>query len=355
MPKRGIDISCAQRAIDLVNLKAAGVEFVIIRAGISTSEDAWFKEHIDEAIRAKLPYGFYWYSSAFSTMEAKSEAAKCIETIKGYSPAMPVFYDMEEKSQIDELTKEERTNIIIMFCEEIKKAGYTAGVYLNPSWLENYVDKSRLVGKYDIWLAHWTENPDIPSNYDYGQSLWQWGLDHINGIGLDGDICFKDYGEQKFPEEHQEDQPLTVGTIVDFTGTKQFLASTADIPHNAAPCKAKITIIAKGTAHPYHIVDEKGAKVYGWVDEGTVSPLNNNGNTEVKAEHKAGEKIELTNAPLFFAAGSKNCVNRLNGTYYLYDGEEVDGYYRICPSEANVNALPIAANVTGWIKKESIE
>ena len=132
---------------------------------------------------------------ANSVADAKKEAEACLKAIKQYTPTYPIYYDMEEKNQIDKLDKATRTAIITTFCEAIKTAGYTAGVYLNPTWLENYVDKTKIVGKYDIWLAHWTEDPNKPSKYDYGQKMWQWGVDKICGKEVDGDICYFDYGQ----------------------------------------------------------------------------------------------------------------------------------------------------------------
>ena len=93
----------------------------------------------------------------------------------------------------------------IAFCEKIRQAGFKPGVYANPSFMENYYDKSRIVGKYDIWLAHWTNSPDCLSKYNYGQTLWQWGLDRIGGYDVDGDICFTEYGKKK-PVEKTIDQ-----------------------------------------------------------------------------------------------------------------------------------------------------
>ena len=61
--------------------------------------------------------------------------------------------------------------------------------------MENYYHKQQLVGKYDIWLAHWTNSPDNPSRYNYGQTMWQWGLDRIGGYDIDGDICFCKYAK----------------------------------------------------------------------------------------------------------------------------------------------------------------
>ena len=73
--------------------------------------------------------------------------------------------------------------------------------------MENCFDKSKLIGKYDIWLAHWTNSPDRPSKYSYGQTMWQWGVDKIGGYEIDGDICFTDYTNSKpAPEKKTVDQ-----------------------------------------------------------------------------------------------------------------------------------------------------
>ena len=193
MKIKGVDISYCQEGIDFAELKKAGVDFVIIRAGFSTKKDITMDKFISDCKAYNIPYGFYWYSYAMSVDEARAEAEKCVEVIKGLAPTYPVFFDMEEKRQIDGLNNSTRTDMAIAFCEKIKSAGYTAGVYANPSFMECYYDKNRLIGKYDIWLAHWTNSPDVPSKYDYGQTMWQWGIDKIDGFDIDGDICFVDY------------------------------------------------------------------------------------------------------------------------------------------------------------------
>ncbi|MCM1333781.1 MAG: hypothetical protein NC084_11720 [Bacteroides sp.] len=194
---KGVDISYCQEGISFDELKKAGVKFAIIRAGFSTKKDVTMDKFIADCKAYDIPYGFYWYSYAMSVDETKSEAEKCVEVIKGLSPTYPVFFDMEEKRQIDGLNNEIRTEMAIAFCEVVKNAGFVAGVYANPSFMECYYDKSRLVGKYDIWLAHWTNSPDIPSRYDYGQTMWQWGIDKIGGYKIDGDVCFVDYDDKK--------------------------------------------------------------------------------------------------------------------------------------------------------------
>lgn len=196
MKIKGVDLSYCQEGISFPALKQAGVRFAIIRAGFSTKKDVTMDKFVADCKKYGIDYGFYWYSYAMSIEQAQAEAEKCIEVIKTLSPTYPVFFDMEEKKQISGLNTDTRTKMAIAFCEKIRQAGFKPGVYVNPSFMENYYDKSRIVGKYDIWLAHWTNSPDCPSKNNYGQTMWQWGLDRISGYDVDGDICFTDYGKK---------------------------------------------------------------------------------------------------------------------------------------------------------------
>ncbi len=282
---KGIDISYVQKGLDLYEAKKAGNKFVIIRAGISRRLDTQFKAHTDGAIKAGLPYGFYWYSRAFSPDDARAEAKICIEAVKDYSPVYPVFYDMEDGDQIDELNGKIRTDIIIAFCDEIKKAGLKPGVYLNPSWVENYVEKDRILGKYDLWLAHWTGSPDKETAYRYGQAIWQWGVERLYGMDVDADICYKDYAKEN---EKPEDKMLPLGSRVYFIGGKQYRASTADYGFPAEPGMVKISNRAEGAPHPYHVISVDGGGVYGWVDADSLKEENRKTNEEVAEEVIAG-------------------------------------------------------------------
>ena len=63
-----------------------------------------------------------------------------------------------------------------------------------------------------------------------------------------------------------------VGTVVQFHGGRHYVASTASEPTGPqlAAGPAKITLIAKGAKHPYHLIHtDNSTWVYGWVDEGT--------------------------------------------------------------------------------------
>lgn len=205
MKIKGVDLSYCQEGISFPALKQAGMKFAIIRAGFSTKKDVTMDRFVADCKKYGIEYGFYWYSYAMSVEQALTEDEKCIEVIKNLSPIYPVFFDMEEKKQISGLSTDIRTKMAIAFCEKIRQAGFKPGIYANPSFMENYYDKSKIVGRYDIWLAHWTNSPNCPSKYNYGQTLWQWGLDRIDGYDVDGDICFFDYAKSA-PEKKTVDE-----------------------------------------------------------------------------------------------------------------------------------------------------
>lgn len=209
MRTKGIDISRAQEQFDFTAAVSAGVKFVIIRAGIGRDEDTYFRRNIEQCRKLGIDFGCYWYATATDSEELDRQINACVKVIGDEKPSYPVFCDMEEQRQIDNLTSKERTNMALEFCDRLNKAGLPSGVYANPAWLESYYQKERIVGKRDIWLAHWTESPDYASRYDYGQKMWQWGIDNIAGKDVDGDICFVDYPAitAKWYKENCGDKP----------------------------------------------------------------------------------------------------------------------------------------------------
>ena len=275
MKIKGVDISYCQSGIDYSALKNSGVKFAIIRAGIGTRTDSLLDTHVKGCVANGIAYGFYWYSVASSVQEAKAEAAACLKAIAKHDrPAYPVFFDMEEQSQIDKLDSKTRTDMALAFCEEIERGGYPAGVYANPSWLECYYEKDRIAGIYDIWLAHWTNSPDRPSEYDYGQTMWQWGIDNI-GMDIDGDIAFIDYTAKT---------AYWYGTHTQLT-TEQQPAAEQSEP------------------------------------------------TQPTAELGKGDEVTLKNAPLYGASTSKSKATTVSGTYWVHSDGIINGRIRITTPE----------------------
>lgn len=191
---QGVDISYCQQGLSYEKLKADGIKFAIIRASVTgtgshqQSVDSLLNRHVNGCISQGIDYGFYHYSCALSVEDAKKEAQFTVNAIKDFPlPAYPVFFDIEE-DQIAKLGKETATDIVIAFIDEVERLGYPSGVYANPSWIECYLEKDRILEHNDLWLAHWTSSPK-----QYGQKLWQSGLRYSAGMKIDADIALVDY------------------------------------------------------------------------------------------------------------------------------------------------------------------
>lgn len=66
-----------------------------------------------------------------------------------------------------------------------------------------------------------------------------------------------------------------------------------------------------------------------------------------------GAKITLNNVTLYASSTAKTGKKK-SGTYYLYDGQVVNGRMRITNSAANCGKTPVGFYVTGWVNKSDI-
>ena len=176
----GIDVSEYQPEVDWTKVKEAGADFVMIRLGFrgygeagNLAEDKMFKKHIEEAQKAGLDVGVYFFSQAINDEEALEEAEFVLERIKDYEMTCPVAYDVEEikfdESRTDSLDAEQFTRNCKIFCEKIKEAGYDTMIYANMKWLAFTLDMEELA-VYDKWYADYEIVPQNP----YEIAMWQY-------------------------------------------------------------------------------------------------------------------------------------------------------------------------------------
>lgn len=197
---KGIDVSSHQGLIDWAKVKAAGIEFAIIRAGYGKYEsqvDSRFEQNAFGALSAGLHVGAYWFSYATTPEEAKAEADLCADTIEKYKGQLdfPVYFDYEYDSEIYSKqkgiipTQSLRESLAKAFCEEIEARGWRAGVYTNLDYLRTRWRMNALKS-WEIWLADYTGNPDVSCGMQQTGSTGK-----INGISgnVDTDTAFTDY------------------------------------------------------------------------------------------------------------------------------------------------------------------
>lgn len=183
----GIDVSKWNKEIDWEKVRAAGVEFAIIRCGYRGSatgtlvEDPYFYQNVEAAEKAGIKLGLYFFTQATNAVEAVEEASMVLCLNDGRALDYPIFIDTEGaggSGRADGLDVNMRTEVCQAFCETIENAGYRAGVYASRNWYYNRLDVSRLDSNV-IWLAEYRQYPEYKGKYQ----MWQYTSDgRIDGI-----------------------------------------------------------------------------------------------------------------------------------------------------------------------------
>lgn len=71
--------------------------------------------------------------------------------------------------------------------------------------------------------------------------------------------------------------------------------------------------------------------------------------------YEKGRKITLKNVNLYPNSATKKVSRVISGKYYIYDGKNFLGRYRITNAAKNVGKKPVGSYVTGYIKKSDIK
>ena len=189
----GIDVSVHNGKIDWQKVRAAGIDFAILRAGygrLAKQKDDRFEENYAGAKAAGIPVGAYWYSYAMDEDEARLEADVFLSVIAGKQFEFPVYFDLEEKSQFD-LGKEKVSAIMRAFLERVEAAGCFVGLYGSAASLTAHTADD-IKSRYTIWLAHWVDKTNYSGTYGIWQHSEKGSMDGING-NVDLDVCYEDF------------------------------------------------------------------------------------------------------------------------------------------------------------------
>ena len=184
----GIDVSEHQGIINWQKVKAAGVDYAIVRCGYGMNlpgqdDDYWYK-NADACEQYGIPFGAYLYSYADSIEKAKSEAEHVLRLVNGYNLSYPIYYDLEESSVRSKLSSSQIADIAETFCRIIEDAGYEVAIYANTDWFTNYLTDSRF-DQWDKWVAQYNDICTYTGEY----SMWQCSSKGIvDGIAGDTDL-----------------------------------------------------------------------------------------------------------------------------------------------------------------------
>lgn len=177
-----IDVSHHQGTIDWASVPYRAIVRIGYR-GYGTGKlmkDEQYDANLAGAKASGKLFGFYFFSQAITVDEAREEADFCASLAPtGY----PLFFDTEwshetHDGRADNLTKDQRTAIAMVFCERAKTHGFTAGIYTFTAFASANIDYAYLCEDYIGWLA------DTRANYDTSlpRYIHQYGWGSVPGI-----------------------------------------------------------------------------------------------------------------------------------------------------------------------------
>ena len=220
----GIDVSKWQGKIDWQKVRAAGIDFAIIRIGYRGENGVIYRDsnadyNIQQAQAAGILVGVYFFSTAINADEAREEAVWTSEAIKGYKISYPVVYDCEgytnESSRMYGIDAAARTDNAIAFLSYIKNAGYDAMIYGAKADFENasYWDISRIENTYKVWVAHYSQavypakqTPSYSGRYD----MWQYtNCGKVDGVEGNCDMAVSYFTAAQAAEKDSSATPQT--------------------------------------------------------------------------------------------------------------------------------------------------
>lgn len=194
MAIREIDVSHWQGNIDWSKVKAAGIQFAIIKAGGSDDgfyTDSKWEANYKGAKANGIAVGAYYFvgPKCVNAAAGKADAERFIQLLKGKQLEYPVFMDNEAQPAS---AKAGITEATIAFCETMEAAGYFVGIYgSTDSGFHKRMDDSRLTA-YTHWVAQYASKCTYSGSY----GIWQHSSSgRVSGISgnVDMDLSYVDY------------------------------------------------------------------------------------------------------------------------------------------------------------------
>ncbi len=192
----GIDVSTLQGSIDWGSVRAAGVDFAMIKATQGRGEsaatknlrnfaDSRFAANIAGASTAGIACGVYHYFTAKTVDEVDKEAEFFLKTIAPYKSRIKLWaaVDVESEPHLKGIGRTPLTALVRRFLRKIEAAGYPAMLYTNPNFIVYRFEPGAFDGTA-LWLAHWgVSKPYAGTN----PLIWQFGAGRIDGIATEVD------------------------------------------------------------------------------------------------------------------------------------------------------------------------
>ena len=191
MVKQGIDLSRWNIVTSFDDVKASGIDFVILRSGGNNGgfyKDPKFELYYKAAKKAGLKVGAYYDTGAdfIASAVGFNCANHMVQHLTDKQFEMPIFADIETVATVH---KAGATDAAIAFCNKLEECGYFAGIYASDiSGFKDRLILDKLQGRYCLWVARYGKAPEYVKEYAIWQKSSKGDIKGIKG-NVDLDEC----------------------------------------------------------------------------------------------------------------------------------------------------------------------
>lgn len=188
-----IDVSKYQGNINWDQVKAAGVQGAVLRAGYgryADQVDRTFARNYAECKRLGIPVGAYWYIYANTLVHHQAEMELFLRVLEARQLELPVYIDVEDKAQAT-MSPADLTNMLRQGLGMLETAGWFAAVYTYTSFASHF-DYQGLAATNSMWLADYRTNYNTTLPRDMHQYTSGGTVPGISGR-VDCNRCYRDF------------------------------------------------------------------------------------------------------------------------------------------------------------------
>ena len=271
----GVDVSDNQGYINWPKVKAAGVQFAILRTvRRSGNPDKQLASNIKGCKECGIPFDFYKYSYALNTADARDEVKRVVEVLAGYgvmpSKNIVIWADIEDSSQMA-LSTSELTEIVRAFKEEVLAAGFEFGLYMGKYRYDIREIDTRAFNDH-IWIARYYNGYNVMPfcehpNESYiptvkAGTLWGWQFTssgRVDGISGNVDLneCYYNIKDTEVEPEYYQTPEFTLIDSLNKIGADSSF-------------KNRAYIAAKNGIHQYTGTKEQNLKMLELLNKGVL-------------------------------------------------------------------------------------
>jgi GH25 family lysozyme M1 (1,4-beta-N-acetylmuramidase) len=168
MNAKGLDLSRYNGHGNWQMVKAAGVSYVILKAGGVFSgagdcyTDEFLEDHVAGARSVELPFGLYWFFLPFTSMQIQADYF--LGLVNQYKPQLPLVVDVESSNGKN---AKATTSALKALINSLQGSQKSVMIYTRQSYWDTNILADPFWASCELWASRWSSGLTSPWSDGY--------------------------------------------------------------------------------------------------------------------------------------------------------------------------------------------